>query len=94
MIRDGCLAAIRMDKTNMRPFLADHGGVVLEDVADEEDLLFRFGQMDKGCAFVVGQGQGLFDEAVFAGIEGLRGQGVVLGGGGGDDDGFDVGIGE
>jgi len=24
-------------------------------------------------------GQGLFDEAVFAGIEGLRGQGMVLG---------------
>ena len=73
---------------------ADHGGVVLEDVTDEEDLLFGFGQADEGCAFVVGQRQGLFDEAVFAGIEGLRGQGVVLGGRSGDDDGLDCGIGE
>ena len=73
---------------------ADHVGVVLEDVADEEDLLFGFGQADKGCAFVVGQRERLFDEAVFTGIEGLRGQGVVLGGRGGDDDGLDAGIGE
>ena len=31
---------------------------------------------------------------MFAGIEGLHGQGVVLGGRGGDDDGLDCGIGE
>ena len=55
-------------------------GLFAQGTADEEDLLFGFGQADKGCAFVVGQGQGLFDEAVFVGIEGLRRQGVVLGG--------------
>jgi hypothetical protein len=84
-----------MDGPFVDQFLqADHGGVVLEDVADEEDLLFCFGQTDEGGAFCVGKRQGLFDEAVFAGIEGLRGQGMVLGGRGGDDDGLDVGIGE
>jgi hypothetical protein len=55
-------------------------GLFAQGTADEEDLLFGFGQADEGGAFVVGERQGLFDEAMFAGIEGLRGQGVVLGG--------------
>ena len=73
---------------------ADHGGVVLKDVADEEDFLLFLRQTDQGVAFRVGQRQGLFDEDVLARLESLRGQCVVPGGRGGDDDGLDGGIGQ
>jgi len=59
-------------------FQADHGWVVLEDVADEEDLLLGFPLSGQGRRFVIGQRQRLFDKAVFAGIEDLCCQCMVL----------------
>jgi len=73
---------------------ADDGGVVVQDVADEEGFLLLRGQADQGLAVGTGEGKGLFHEDVLAGVEGLGGEFVVDGGRGGDDDGGDCGIGQ
>ena len=73
---------------------ADDGGVVVQDVADEEGFLLLRGQADQGFAVGAGEGKGLFHEDVLAGVEGLGGEFVVEGGRGGDDDAGDRGIGQ
>ena len=73
---------------------ADDGGVVVQDVADEEGFLLLRGQADQGFAVGAGEGKGLFDEDVLTGVEGPGGEFMVEGGRGGDDDAGDCGIGQ
>ena len=66
-------------------FMRDDGGMVMEDVADEEDFLSVFCQLDKGCAVGVGESQGLLNEDVLAGGNRPGCEVEVEGSGGGDD---------
>ncbi|MNT17274.1 hypothetical protein D3C72_1524150 [compost metagenome] len=65
------------------------GGVVLEDMPDHEDAAERIGGLGEVLGLVAGEGEGLFDEDVLAGLHGLHGEAVVGAGGGGDDDGLE-----
>jgi len=71
---------------------ADDGGVIVQDVADEEDPAALRGEADQGFAVGVREGEGLFHEDVLARLKGRGGDGVVEGGRGGDDDGGDLRI--
>jgi len=75
-------------------FQPDNGGVVVQDVADEEGFLFLCGKVHQLFAVSLGEGKRLFYEDVLAGGEDLGSDVVVEGGRGGNDDAGHGAIGE
>lgn len=60
-------------------------------VEDREDERLLFGELGEFDALFKGDGEGLLDNDVFAGLKGFAGEVVVEGVGGGDDDKVDQG---
>jgi hypothetical protein len=71
----------------------EDGGVEALKVADLEDAVVPGGEGDEGVGFREGGGDGLFDEAVDAGLKKLRRGVVVMDGGNGDGGGVEAEIG-
>jgi len=67
-------------------------GIPASVVKDRENERFLFGELGECDSLFKGDGEGLLDNDVFAGLEGFAGEVVVEGVRGGDDDKIDRGV--